>query len=72
LAFSGGTQQRQVVIAAGDIASLCEQIAQVKAKWGRSAETLVVSCYEAGRGGFWLHRQLVALGIANQVVDAAS
>lgn len=72
LAFGDGTRQRQVVIAAGDVASLSEQIGQVKAKWGLSAETAVVSCDEAGRDGFWLHRQLVALGIANQVVDAAS
>jgi transposase len=32
----------------------------------------VVSCYEAGRDGFWLHRQLSALGVKNRVVDAAS
>lgn len=28
----------------------------------------VVSCYEAGPTGFWLHRQLVALGVTNYVV----
>jgi transposase len=28
--------------------------------------------YEAGRDGFWLHRQLASLGIVNHVVDAAS
>lgn len=28
----------------------------------------VVSCYEAGPTGFWLHRQLTALGIRNYVV----
>jgi transposase len=32
----------------------------------------VVSCYEAGRDGFWLHRYLVSLGIENQVVDSSS
>jgi transposase len=31
-----------------------------------------VSCYEAGRDGFWLHRYLVSLGIENQVVDSSS
>jgi len=31
-----------------------------------------VSCYEAARAGFWLHRFLVAEGIDNRVVDAAS
>jgi len=29
----------------------------------------MVSCYEAGRDGFWLHRYLRSLGIANEVVD---
>jgi transposase len=32
----------------------------------------VVSCYEAGRDGFWIHRALVARGIANRVVDSSS
>ena len=32
----------------------------------------VVSCYEAGRDGFWLHRFLHAHGIENRVVDSAS
>ncbi len=29
----------------------------------------VVSCYEAGRDGFWLHRVLQEAGIENQVID---
>ncbi len=32
----------------------------------------VVSCYEAGRDGFWLHRFLVEAGIENRIVDSAS
>jgi transposase len=32
----------------------------------------VVSCYEAGYDGFWLHRFLVAHGIDNHVLDPAS
>jgi len=31
-----------------------------------------VSCYEAGRDGFWLHRYLQSRGIDNVVVDSAS
>lgn len=31
-----------------------------------------MSCYEAGREGFWLHRWLEAEGIDNRVVDASS
>ena len=32
----------------------------------------VVSCYEAGYDGFWLHRLLMAAGITNYVFDPAS
>ena len=72
LAFGDGRRQRQVVIGAGDIAALGEQIDKAKGKWNLAADTVVVSCYEAGRDGFWLHRQLSALGIDNRIVDAAS
>ena len=32
----------------------------------------LVSCYEAGYDGFWLHRLLEAHGICNYVIDPAS
>jgi transposase len=32
----------------------------------------VVSCYEAGYDGFWLHRLLLAAGITNYVFDPSS
>lgn len=32
----------------------------------------IVSCYEAGYDGFWLHRLLVAHGVKNRVFDPAS
>ena len=31
-----------------------------------------MSCYEAGRDGFWLHRWLLECGIENWVVDSGS
>ena len=31
-----------------------------------------MSCYEAGRDGFWIHRALTQLGVRNRVVDSAS
>jgi transposase len=36
------------------------------------AAPAVVSCYEAGYDGFWLHRRLLAAGITNYVFDPAS
>jgi transposase len=32
----------------------------------------IISCYEAGYDGFWLHRLLEAQGVRNHVIDAAS
>jgi hypothetical protein len=42
-------------------------------EWAKKQKALakeVVSCYEAGPIGFWLHRQPTALGIRNYVVFA--
>ncbi len=72
LAFSDGKRTRQVSIEAADIVALGAQVAKAKEKWALAGDVRVVSCYEAGRDGFWLHRQLAELGIENQVVDAAS
>lgn len=41
-------------------------------RFGLPAQARVVSCYEAGRDGFWIHRALTQMGIANRVVDSAS
>jgi transposase len=32
----------------------------------------VISCYEAGYDGFWVHRLLEAQGVRNHVIDPAS
>ena len=45
-------------------------IEKVARATGRTPQ--IVSCYEAGYDGFWLHRVLEARGIANHVLDAAS
>ena len=47
-------------------------MAQGRARFGLPAAAPVVSCYEAGRDGFWIHRALGQRGISNRVVDAAS
>jgi transposase len=57
---------------AGDTAAVLDCISKARARCGLSAEAKVHSCYEAGRDGWWLHRWLIAQGIDNIVVDAAS
>jgi transposase len=73
LVFSdGGEKRRHETMEAGHRIELVEAIRKAKEKFGLSPEVGVVSCYEAGRDGFWLHRYLVSLGIENQVVDSSS
>ena len=72
LACSDGNKRRIVTIAAGDLVALGEAIAKAKARFGMPGGVPIVSCYEAGRDGFWLHRSLVHCGVANVVVDASS
>jgi len=67
-----GQRPRQRTIAAGDLAAIEVEIALAKKRFGLSEEARVVSCYEAGRDGFWLHRSLMPLGVSNLVVDSSS
>ncbi len=74
LGFSTGLGQaaRIRTVDAGELADLREEIDQAKRRFRLPEETPVKSCYEAGRDGFWLHRYLASLNIANLVVDSAS
>jgi transposase len=58
----------------GDHAGLLALIDRVRDRAARAlgAVPAVVSCYEAGYDGFWLHRLLTAAGITNHVFDPAS
>jgi transposase len=59
-------------VASGDWRAVTQAIAGAKTRLGVSASAPVVSCYEAGRDGFWIHRALGARGIGNRVVDSSS
>jgi len=58
----------------GDHAGLLALIERVRTRAERALgfRPTVVSCYEAGYDGFWLHRLLTAAGITNYVLDPAS
>ncbi len=74
LGFSIGLGQaaRQRKVQAGDLVGLEAEIRRAKERFKLAETTRVVSCYEAGRDGFWLHRYLVSQGVDNRVVDSAS
>ena len=67
LAFTIGYGQkpRQRTIGARHLAALEQEIAKAKKRFQLADAAPVVSCYEAGRDGFWLHRYLTAHGIAS-------
>jgi transposase len=67
-----GQRPRERTIAARDVGALALEIGRAKQRFALPADARVVSCYEAGRDGFWLHRYLVAQGITSHVVDSAS
>src|SRR6476661_4787958 len=56
-----------------DWKGLLELIEDVRARVSQMDRAVaVMSCYEAGYDGFWLHRQLEAHGVRNYVIDPAS
>jgi transposase len=59
-------------VPAADFRGVQAAITSARTRFGLPAETPVISCYEAGRDGFWIHRALTQLGIRNRVVDSAS
>jgi transposase len=67
-----GQAPRLKNIKARNLESLKREIEQAKIRFGLVKEVAVLSCYEAGRDGFWLHRYLETSGIKNLVVDSAS
>ena len=59
-------------VPAGDLRAVERVIADGRRRWHLPPTASVVSAYEAGRDGFWIHRALTQLGIGNRVVDSAS
>ena len=62
------------ILSGGHWKGLLDLIEEVRARVSRETGRTVdvISCYEAGYDGFWLHRLLEAHGIRNHVIDPAS
>lgn len=59
-------------VRAGDLRTVAQLLGRARSRFDLAAEAAVVSCYEAGRDGFWIHRALLRLEVSNQVIDSAS
>jgi transposase len=59
-------------VGSGDWEAVEQAFAIARRRFALPTDARTVSCYEAGRDGFWIHRALVGRGVANRVVDASS
>jgi len=74
LAMGDGTpkgRRSKATVDAGNIGGVLEACAKAEKKFGLVGAQ-IVSCYEAGRDGFWIHRELEQYGVKNLIVDASS
>jgi transposase len=67
-----GQKPRLRTITAGDLEVLQKEIRAAKERFGLPEDAPVLSCYEAGRDGFWIHRYLTSIGVTNLVVSSSS
>src|SRR5438093_3176337 len=67
-----GQKPRERTVSARQEERVLDEIAQAKRRLCLPDTAPVVSCSEAGREGFWLHRCLQAHGITNPVVDSSA
>src|SRR5216684_547567 len=74
IVLPGGGKLSQYTVAGGDAEAALRLIAKARQKAEKKAGSSVriVSCYEAGYDGFWLHRWLEAQGVESRVLDPAS
>jgi transposase len=72
MAVGPGQKPRRIWVEGGDVGRVREEIEKAKQRLCKGSEVRVVSCYEAGRDGFWLHRKLEESGVESLVVDAGS
>jgi transposase len=74
LGFTTGAAQRprERNVPARNLEAVQEEIRSAKQRFGLPEDAPVISCDEAGRDGFWLHRWLVTQGVENCVVDSSS
>jgi transposase len=69
----GSEKMSRYTIAGGDLAALTARLAAARTKAARTGKPVrIVSCYEAGFDGLWLHRWLTDQGVVNHEIDPAS
>jgi transposase len=69
----GSQKVSRYTIDGGDLPALSARLAAARAKAAAAGKPVrIVSCYEAGYDGHWLHRWLTNQGVINYEIDPAS
>ena len=69
----GAPRMSRYTIAGGDLEALAARLADARAKAARTGKPVrILSCYEAGFDGHWLHRWLTEHGVMNHEIDPSS
>src|SRR6202051_892731 len=69
----GSKKLSRYTIAGGDVAALAARLAERRNKAALGGKAVrMVSCYEAGFDGHWLHRWLLDQGVVNHEIDSSS
>ena len=69
----GSEKLSRFTITGGDLTALAARLASMRAKAARSGKPVrILSCYEAGLDGHWLHRWLTEQGVESHEIDPSS
>lgn len=69
----GSTKLSRYTIDGGDLAALTKRLSELRAKAGQGGKPVrILSCFEAGFDGHWLHHWLTQQGVINYEIDPSS
>jgi len=73
IVLPGSEKMSRYTIVGGDLTALTNRLAEARAKAARGGGPVrMLSCYEAGYDGHWLHRWLTNHGVVNREIDPSS
>jgi transposase len=73
VALPDTAKMSRYTVEGGDLEELSERLALLRAKAERTGKPVrIMSCFEAGLDGHWLHRWLTEQGVISHMVDASS
>jgi transposase len=73
IVLPGSEKMSRYTIDGGDLGALMKRLEDARGKAARQGQPVrVLSCYEAGYDGHWLHRWLTGQGVINHEIDPSA